>query len=87
MKKRLLLFMALVAGFVIGVSAQQQVFIVGGDTLPSNAHICLAHDGTSTVTVKFVTENLNSKRDSFSYWWGVIGDLEIQTYVCQKVHY
>ncbi len=78
MRKRLLLFMALVAGFVIGASAQQQVFIVGGDTLPSNAHICLAHDGTSTVTVKFVTENLNNKdEEEFTYRWRTLGDLEI----------
>lgn len=76
MKKRYIIF-ALLAGLAIGAVAQQQVFIVGSDTLPSNAHICLAHDGTSTITVKFVTGNLNNKDKTFSYWWSTLGDLEI----------
>lgn len=76
--KKIYLFVALLASWAaVGVQAQQQkVFVVNGDTLSEYDHVCLPHDGSSTITVKFVRENLANKSNQFSYYWMTLGDLE-----------
>lgn len=61
--KKIYLFVALLASWAaVGVQAQQQkVFVVNGDTLSEYDHVCLPHDGSSTITVKFVRENLATR--------------------------
>ncbi len=77
MKKIFLLVALLASWAAVGISAQQQkVFVVSGDTLSEYDHVCLPHDGNSTITVKFVRENLANKNDHFSYYWMPLGDLE-----------
>ena len=76
--KKIYLFVALLASWAaVGVQAQQQkVFVVDRDTLSEYDHVCLPHDGSSTITVKFVRENLANKSNQFSYYWMTLGDLE-----------
>lgn len=77
--KKFYLFVALLASWAaaIEVSAQQQkVFVVNGDTLSEYDHVCLPHDGNSTITVKFVRDNLANQNANFTYYWQSLGDLE-----------
>lgn len=77
--KKFYLFVALLASWAatIEVSAQQQkVFVVNGDTLSEYDHVCLPHDGNSTITVKFVKDNLANQNAEFTYYWQSLGDLE-----------
>lgn len=77
--KKFYLFVALLASWAatIEVSAQQQkVFVVNGDTLSEYDHVCLPHDGNSTITVKFVKDNLANQNANFTYYWQSLGDLE-----------
>lgn len=76
--KKFYLFVALLASWAaIEVSAQQQkVFVVNGDTLSEYDHVCLPHDGNSTITVKFVRDNLANQNAEFTYYWQSLGDLE-----------